>query len=102
MTRFAPLAAALACGLALAVPAGARAGLLPVQVSVTPEAGNFRWTYAITLPTDAQLQPGNYFTIYDFAGLVPGTEVAPVGPGNTQLWEFVGANVGPTPGLVTP
>ena len=46
----------------------ASAGLLPTNVQVNPEAGNFRWTYAIVLPTDMKLQSGNYFTIYDFAG----------------------------------
>jgi hypothetical protein len=94
MTRFAPLVAAFACGIVLAAPPVARAGLLPVQVTVTPEAGDFRWTYAITLPTDAQLQAGNYFTIYDFAGFIPGTGVSPDG------WTLATSNVGQTPGLV--
>src|SRR5438105_3720726 len=57
----------------------AQAGLLPVSVTVTPEAGNFRWTYAIVLPTDMKLQSGNYFTIYDFGGLVPDSIAAPDG-----------------------
>jgi hypothetical protein len=96
MTRFAPLVAAFACGIVLAAPPVARAGLLPVQVTVTPEAGDFRWTYAITLPTDAQLQAGNYFTIYDFAGFIPGTGVSPDG------WTLATSNVGQTPGLVNP
>lgn len=47
----------------------AQAGIIPVSVTVTPEAGNYRWTYAIVLPTDMKLQAGNYFTIYDFGGL---------------------------------
>ena len=57
----------------------AQAGIIPVSVSVTPEAGNFRWTYAVVLPSDMQLQAGNYFTIYDFGGFVPGTTFAPTG-----------------------
>jgi hypothetical protein len=57
----------------------AQAGIIPVSVTVTPEAGNFRWTYSIVLPTDMKLQAGNYFTIYDFGGLVPGTIQAPDG-----------------------
>jgi len=63
----------------VAVAAPARAGIIPVSVTVTPEAGNFRWTYAIVLPTDMKLQAGNYFTIYDFGGLVSGSIVAPDG-----------------------
>src|SRR5438067_13729175 len=57
----------------------AQAGLVPSTVTVTPEAGNFRWTYSIVLPTDMKLQAGNYFTIYDFGGLVPGSVQAPDG-----------------------
>jgi hypothetical protein len=79
----------------------ARAGLLPTAVSVTAEvageaAVQFRWTYAIVLPTDSQLQTGNYFTIYDFGGFVPGSTAQPDG------WEFTASNVGPTPTGVDP
>ena len=54
----------------------ASAGLLPTQVSVAPDTGNYRWTYAIVLPTDSKLQAGNYFTIYDFNGMVAGSAIA--------------------------
>jgi len=57
----------------------ANAGIIPVSVTVTPEVKNFRWTYAVVLPTDMKLQSGNYFTIYDFGGLVPDSIVAPDG-----------------------
>jgi hypothetical protein len=58
----------------------AQAGIIPVSVTVTPEAGNYRWTYAVVLPTDMKLQAGNYFTIYDFGGLVsPDSIVTPDG-----------------------
>jgi hypothetical protein len=49
------------------------AGLLPVSVTVQPEAGNFSWTYSVVLPTNVVLQAGDYFTVYDFAGYVKGT-----------------------------
>lgn len=74
----------------------AHAGLLPVSVTVLPDGDNYRWTYAIVLPTDSKLQAGNYFTIYDFHGYIPGGESAPEG------WVFESANVGPTPNLVRP
>ena len=97
MVRLTFLAPLLACGLSLMGPlTSARAGLLPVSVSVTPEADKFRWTYAIVLPTDSQLQTGNYFTIYDFNGYVAGSAVAPAG------WTPTLSNVGPTPELVRP
>ncbi len=85
-------AAALAVGLANT----ANAGLLPTNVQVDPEAGNYRWTYAIVLPTDMKLQSGNYFTIYDFAGYVPGGESAPAG------WTFNASLTGTTHPLVNP
>lgn len=96
MARLTRLAPVLACGVALLGPPAARAGLLPTSVTVTPEADKFRWTYAIVLPTDSQLQTGNYFTIYDFKGLVPDSGLAPDG------WVLTVGNVGPTPDLVSP
>ena len=96
MTRKFAFVTALALGLIGGWTSHAAAGLMPVNVSVTPEGDNYRWTYAIVLPTDSQLQAGNYFTIYDFAGFVPGTESMPAG------WAFSSGNVGPTPSGVVP
>jgi hypothetical protein len=70
--------------------------LIPVQVSVTPEGGNFQYTYAIVLPTGSLLQPGDYFTIYNFDGMVPGTAMAS-GSMTSSNWTFSTSNVGPTP-----
>jgi hypothetical protein len=86
-------AAVVAVGLA----GSANAGLLPTEVSVFPEAGNFRWQYAIVLPTDMKLQSGNYFTIYDFNGLVDGTVVTPDGN-----WTASVQNSGTVPPLLLP
>lgn len=69
--------AAVATVAANAAPT--QAGILPVSVTVTPESGNFRWTYSVVLPTDMKLQAGSYFTIYDFGGLVPNSIAAPDG-----------------------
>jgi len=88
--------AALALTVVLNAPIPARAGLIPVQVSVTPEGGYYQYTYAIVLPTDAVLQPGNYFTIYNFDGLVPGTAMAS-GSVTSPNWTFSTNNLGPTP-----
>ncbi len=88
----------LAAGLLLAAFGGQRAaaGLLPVNVTVTPEAGNFRWTYAIVLPTDMKLQSGNFFTVYDFNGYVPNSAEAPAG------WALSVSKMGPTPDRLNP
>ena len=74
----------------------AQAGLLPVSYNVTPESGNFRWTYSIVLPTDIQLRNGDYFTIYDFAGFLPASNSQPAN------WAFSSLNSGPVPPGVLP
>ncbi len=81
---------------AVVVGSQAQAGLLPISTTITPEAGNFRWTYAIVLPTDMKLQSGNYFTIYDFAGYVPGSESQPDG------WTLQVSKTGGIPGRLKP
>lgn len=87
----------LAAAMAVTGLAGtASAGLLPTSVTHPSEAGNYRWTYALVLPTDMKLQSGNYFTIYDFQGFVAGGESAPEG------WTFSAALTGPTPNLLEP
>jgi hypothetical protein len=94
MTRTSWITRVFLAGAAASVMAGsASAGLLPVSVSITPDSGNFRWTYAVVLPTDMKLESGSYFTIYDFAGLVNGSESAPPG------WTLSPAS---TPDRVTP
>ncbi len=83
----------------------ANAGLLPVSVTVQPEAGNFRWTYSVVLPTNMQLQSGNYFTIYDFAGYQTGSAtVSATSPDETfaSYWTMSAAPLGPTPALLNP
>ncbi|OWK38381.1 PEP-CTERM sorting domain-containing protein [Fimbriiglobus ruber] len=91
----------LAAVVAVAVGStSARAGLLPVSVTVSPDPstgpGPYRWTYAIVLPTDMKLQAGNYFTIYDFNGYVAGGDSAPAG------WTLSASNTGETPAKLTP
>ncbi|MGL4422633.1 MAG: PEP-CTERM sorting domain-containing protein [Gemmataceae bacterium] len=87
-------------GVALAVvglaASQSQAGLLPVSVTVIPEADNYRWTYAIVLPTDMKLQTGNYFTIYDFNGYLPGGDQSP------SNWTFSTTPTGPTPDRLRP
>ncbi len=88
--------------VALAVGIGqAQAGLVPVQVSVTPEAGMYRFTYAVVLPTNSVLRPGDYFTIYNFDGYVPGSAVSD-GSVYSSNWSFTTSGTGQTPAGVTP
>jgi hypothetical protein len=74
----------VAFGLALVIVAAlaaspAHAGLIPTVVTVTPDQGNYRWTYTVVLPSYSSLHPGNYFVIYDFNGLIPSAAGAPTG-----------------------
>lgn len=82
-------------GLALATTA--QAGLIPNKVSVTPEDGQFRWTYNVVVTSDVYVQPGDYFTIYDFAGAMPDSTMSP-----SALWALTTQNVGLTPGNTNP
>jgi hypothetical protein len=98
---FAKHSSALAalCGVVLAALAAspANAGLLPTAPSILAEGSNFRWTYNINVPGYNSVKDGDYFTIYDFAGLVPDA-------GSTQPsgWTFSSANLGVTDPLVNP
>lgn len=94
-TRWLPALVAAVGALSLAAPV--QAGLLPVNVTVLPEAGNYRWTYSVVVPTDQYVTSGDYFTVYDFEGLVGGAAIsAPDG------WSAVVQLMGRTPGLTTP
>jgi hypothetical protein len=68
-----------------------RAGLLPVSGSVTPEGSNYSYSYGVVLTSNTTLQTGDFFTVYDFPGFVPGTNTQPAG------FTFSTALVGPTP-----
>lgn len=97
--------AAVATAAAAGLAAPARAGLLPVSVSVQPEAGNFRWTYSVVLPSGMKLQSGDYFTIYDFGGYVAGSGgvLSPYPDDSAaQHWALSTSNVGPTPDRLNP
>jgi PEP-CTERM motif-containing protein len=99
---FARLLAAALVAVGMAAPA--KAGLLPVSVSIQPEAGNFRWTYSVVLPQNMQLQAGDYFTLYDFAGYTGSAGVSSPFPDESygSHWSVSNSNSGPTPGRVIP
>jgi hypothetical protein len=70
--------ALLAAGL-LGAAAPARAGLLPVSATTAPDGTNTRFTYGIELTSDSTLKSGDYFTLFDFPKMVPGSAVMPAG-----------------------
>jgi hypothetical protein len=77
-------------GLALALGASApvQAGLLPTLNAVLAEGNGFRWTYQIDGAAKVTVQTGDFFTIYDFDGFIPGTNQQP------EFWDFSSALTG--------
>jgi hypothetical protein len=74
----------------------AAAGLLPVHVGKTNDAADYRYTYSVLLESDTVLKAGDYFTIYDFAGFVEGSNAQP------SDFAFQSQYTGPTPSQVLP
>ncbi len=62
----------------------------------TAEADDLRWNYTVNVTVDQAVEPGDYFAIYDFGNLIPGSNVQPAG------WSFTSLLVGTTPGTVLP
>ena len=77
-----------------------RADIIPsitTSTDVTPVGGgNFSWNYSATLTQDENVVSHDFFTIYDFAGYVPGENTQPAG------WTFSARLIGTTPSRVTP
>src|SRR5262249_13603608 len=89
-------ALALLIGFGLAGTPTAQAGLIPAAVNVTNDGINFRFTFSVILPSDYTLKDGDYFTVYDFNGLVHGTNVQPAG------WAYSTGPTGTTPPHIAP
>jgi hypothetical protein len=67
-----------------------------ITVNPTPligplNAGSYIWRYGVTLDGNSQINDGDFFTIFDFAGFVPGSQNAVAG------WSASSANVGTCP-----
>jgi hypothetical protein len=67
--------------LAIVVMAArAEAGLLPVASSMNANNnGTYTYTYGVVLTSDTSLKTGDYFTIFDFQGLIPSSNTQPTG-----------------------
>jgi hypothetical protein len=95
--------------------APARADITPFLNGISGSAGNWTWTYHSELSAAQEListgaipgavsglmgvpttQYKDYFTIYDFAGFIPGSNTEPTN------WVFQSMNVGSRPGSVLP
>src|SRR5262249_59429373 len=105
MRRSTKVLVLLAGVVALAVASRAEAGLIPTNVSVQPDGENFRWTYAVVVTTDVKVNPGDYFTIYDFGGKVGGPFAKFAGSDDIVMptgWAVTESLNGPTPSGTNP
>jgi hypothetical protein len=75
----------------------ARGDIIPTLESINPGGvhGVFFWNYSANVTVNQTVNPGDFFTIYDFSSIQP-TGGAPAG------WTFSNALVGPTPANVSP
>jgi hypothetical protein len=76
----------------------ARGDIIPTLNPGTPAstAGGFLWNYGVNVTVDQQVNPGDFFTIYDFGTFNPGSNLQPAN------WTFSSSNTGINPSLVNP
>jgi hypothetical protein len=74
----------------------AHADIIPSFDSITPSGSNFQFNYTATVTGDQRVDTGDFFTIYDFNGLVPNSGSMPVD------WSFSSALIGRTPSQTNP
>ena len=74
----------------------ARADIIPTLSGISPNGSNFTWNYSSNVTVDQQVNPGDFFTIYDFGNFVSGSNSQPAG------WTFSAQLTGINPTLVTP
>src|SRR6266705_2904653 len=79
-----------------AVSLSARADIIPTLSSVTGSSPTFTWNYSANVTVDQTVNTGDFFTIYDFGTIAPGSNAQPTG------WTFSQALLGPTPALTNP
>lgn len=78
------------------ISVAARADIIPTLSSVTGSSPNFTWNYSANVTVDETINTGDFFTIYDFGSIAPGSNTQPTG------WTFSQALVGPTAALTSP
>lgn len=75
-SRFLGGATAIALGLTLFGLTEARAGYTVQLESITPEGGNFRYSYSASITDQDEIANGDFFAIFDFNGYVSGSIMA--------------------------
>ena len=76
----------------------AHGDIIPTLSPSTPAAtsGGFTWNYGVNVTIDQMVQPGDFFTIYDFGTFAAGSNLQPAG------WTFSSSLTGKNPSLVLP
>ena len=62
--------------------------------STSSTATTTLWNYTINVTSFQEAHPGDFFTIYDFGNIIPGSNVQPAG------WTFSTSLLGPTPARI--
>lgn len=83
-------------GLILGAVVAARADIIPTLTTISPNGADFTWNYSSNVTVDQQVNPGDFFTIYDFGNFVNGSNGQPLN------WTFSSALVGTNPSNVIP
>jgi hypothetical protein len=73
-----------------------RGDIIPTLSSVTGSSPNFTWNYSANVTVNQTVNSGDFFTIYDFGSIAPGSNTQPTG------WTFSQSLVGPTAALTSP
>ena len=71
------LTAAILMGGSLVAANPTHAGLLPVSADAKAMGAGYKYTYGVVLTSDSKLNPGDFFTLFDFKGFVPGSSMQP-------------------------
>lgn len=82
---------ALLSAAALFAGSVVKADIIPVFNAATPTAAGCEFSYNVNVAEGSKVNTGDYFTIYDFNGYVPGSEFAPAN------WSITVQNIGVTP-----
>jgi hypothetical protein len=79
-----------------AITVAAYADVIPTLSSITQNGNGFSWNYSANVTVDERVEPGDFFTIYDFGNFVLGSNMQPAN------WTFSSSLLGRTPPLVLP
>jgi hypothetical protein len=64
-------------GVAGGLASVTQAGVLPISETVSLNGGKFNHTYSVVVTNDSVLQPGDFFTIFDFGGMIADSNIQP-------------------------